>query len=164
MQVEDNGEPRALQKFWIQIPITDENDPPGNFQLESNLVEENSPIGQLVGSFLVQDQDFYQTHTFVLLQETPLSSEGNAFFIDDNQLHLARVLNYEQDEFILITVQTIDNGTIPKNVREIQRKQRKEFLYFRSQEIFSLKFSILMNYRIRMYFSRMLIQQYRMML
>lgn len=81
-------------------------------------MKENSPIGHLIGSFLVQDQDFYQTHTFTLLQEAPLSLKGNAFFIEDNQLHLARALDFEQEEFILITVQAIDNGTIPRNVCE----------------------------------------------
>lgn len=116
IQVEDQGQPRASQKFWIQIRITDENDPPVNLQLNTNLVKENSPIGYLISSFTVQDQDFYQTHSFHLLQETPISPDGNFLLIEDNQLRLARTPDYEQEQFLLITVQARDNGTIPKNV------------------------------------------------
>lgn len=114
--VEDNGEPKASQKFWIQINITDENDPPVNLQLDRNIVKENSPPGTLVGTFSVQDQDLYQTITFTIVNENSLAENGSYFVIEDNDLRLVRSPDYEQEPFVLITVQAIDNGLPPKIV------------------------------------------------
>ncbi|CAF1281839.1 unnamed protein product [Rotaria sp. Silwood1] len=114
--VEDNGVPRTSQKFWMQIVITDENDPPLNLQLDKNTVMENSPIGTLVGSFSVEDQDLYQTHTYTLVNENSFSSKGFCFTIEDNDLRLIRSPDFEQEQFILITVQATDNGIPPKNI------------------------------------------------
>ncbi len=119
IRVQDNGKPPASQKFWIEIKLTDENDPPINLQLDENLVKENSPIGTLIGAFSVKDEDIYQTHIFQLIEENPLSIKGNLFYIEDNILSLARSPDYEQEQFVLITVQAIDNGTIPQNVKQI---------------------------------------------
>ncbi|CAM4782539.1 unnamed protein product [Rotaria magnacalcarata] len=114
--VEDNGEPRASQKFWIQVKITDENDPPVNLMLDETAVKENSPIGTLVGSFLIDDQDLYQTHTYTLISENSFSNNGNLFSIEDNDLRLMRPPDYEQEEFVLITVHATDNGVPPKSI------------------------------------------------
>jgi hypothetical protein len=111
ISVQDNDEPRISQKFWIKIKITDENDSPINLQLNGNFIKENSPIGTLIGEFSVQDQDLYQIQTFFLLNE-------NIFLIENNFLRLARSLDYEQESFVFISVQVIDNGTIPKNVKD----------------------------------------------
>lgn len=112
----DNGSPPASQRFWMRLKITDENDPPINLQLNRNSVVENSPIGTIIGSFSVQDQDPYQTHTFHLLAEEHSSTNESLFYIEFNNLHLARIPNYEQEKFVLITVQAVDSGLPPQNV------------------------------------------------
>ncbi|CAF4767763.1 unnamed protein product [Rotaria socialis] len=114
--VEDNGEPRASQKFWMLVKITDENDPPVNLVLDKTTVKENSPIGTLVGSFSVDDQDLYQTHIYTIISENSFSNHGNLFSVEDNDLRLIRSPDYEQDEFILITVHATDNGIPPKSI------------------------------------------------
>ena len=116
IRVDDSGEPRASHKFWVEVKLTDENDPPINLQLDDNLVKENSPTGTLIGSFSVQDQDLYQTHTYKILNEDPLLPQGTLFTIEDGDLRLARSPDFEQEEFVLISVQATDNGTIPKTV------------------------------------------------
>jgi len=117
--VEDSGEPQASQKFWIEIKLTDENDPPVNLELDENFVKENSPIGTLIGSFSVQDEDLYQIHTYTIINQSPLLTNKNVFVIEDNNLRLAQSPDYEQNQFYRITVQAIDNGTIPKNVSRV---------------------------------------------
>ncbi|CAF1122720.1 unnamed protein product [Rotaria sordida] len=117
--VEDNGVPQASQKFWILIRITDENDPPLNLQLDKNIVMENSPIGTLIGSFSVEDQDLYQIHTYTLLNQSSFSSTGHILTIEDNGLRLLRSPDYEQEQFVLITVQATDNGIPPKNITNV---------------------------------------------
>lgn len=115
--VQDNGQPCASQKFWIKIKITNENDPPIDLKLDENIIKENSPIGTLIGSFSIKDQDLYQIHQFIILNQNPLLNNLNLFYIEDNDLRLANIPDYEQQQSILITVQAIDNGTIPKSVR-----------------------------------------------
>lgn len=162
IRVDDNGQPPASQKFWIQIRIIDENDPPVNLQLDANLVKENSPIGTLIGEFSVQDEDLYQTHTFTILYETPLDTNGNFFLIEDNELRLTRSPDYEQEQFILVTIQTMDNGTIPKNVRQriFKTKEKKKLISFRSPVFFSLKFLMLMNFLRLIFFFQILMMLY----
>ncbi|UJR34161.1 hypothetical protein I4U23_021569 [Adineta vaga] len=116
IHVEDNGIPREGQKFWIQIPITDENDPPIDLQLNQNTVRENSPNGTLIGTFSVKDQDLYQAHTFILLFQSSLIHNEEVFTIEDNSLRLIKSPDYEKEQSYLITVQAIDNGTIPLSV------------------------------------------------
>ena len=112
IRVDDNGTPPASQKFWIQVPLTDENDPPVNLQLDDNLIKENALIGTLIGSFSVEDEDLYQTHTFTLMDQ-------NLFFMDQNHLRLARSPDYEQEQYVVISVRATDNGTIPKSVSHL---------------------------------------------
>lgn len=114
--VQDNGIPNERQKFWLQIPLTDENDPPVDLQLNQNTVKENSPSGTLIGTFSVKDQDLYQTHTFTLLHQNSLTGNEGIFAIEDNDLRLIQSPNYEKDQTYLITVQATDNGTIPLSV------------------------------------------------
>lgn len=116
IQVSDSGEPPAHARYWLEVKLLDENDPPENLQLDQNSIDEHSPIGTLVGSFSVQDQDLYQTETYEILEESPLSSDGSLFTIEDNNLRLARVPDYEQEQFVLITVKATDSGTPAKSV------------------------------------------------
>ncbi|CAF0726212.1 unnamed protein product [Adineta steineri] len=116
INIKDNGQPSVSQKFWIQIRITDENDPPVNLQLNQNFIRENSPIGALIGSFSVEDQDLYQTHTYTLVNQSPLLNNGYLFVIEDNNLRLLQSPDYELDSFYIITVQCTDNGTPPASI------------------------------------------------
>lgn len=117
--VEDDSQPPASQKFWIQVQITDENDPPVNLILDENTVKENSPSGKLVGSFSVDDQDLYQTHTYELINEESFTEYGRLFTIEDNNLRLLRSPDYELEQFILITVQVTDNGVPMRSVSNL---------------------------------------------
>ncbi|CAF3966087.1 unnamed protein product, partial [Adineta steineri] len=116
INIKDNGQPSVSQKFWIQIRITDENDPPVNLQLNQNFIRENSPIGTLIGSFSAEDQDLYQTHTYTLVNQSPLLNNGFLFVIEDNNLRLLQSPDYELDSFYIITVQCTDNGTPPASI------------------------------------------------
>ena len=101
----------------MEVKLIDENDPPENLQLDQNTISEHSPIATLIGSFSVQDQDLAHVQTYQILDESPISSEGTLFFIEDNNLRLARVPDYEQEQFILISVQATDSGEPPRSVR-----------------------------------------------
>ncbi|CAF1591017.1 unnamed protein product, partial [Adineta ricciae] len=114
--VEDNGTPRASQRFWIQVMVTDENDPPVDLQLNQNTVKENSPIGTLIGTFSVEDQDLYQNHSFMLVHQSSSFKNQSIFEIENNELRLLQSPDYEQDQFHLITVRATDNATSPLSV------------------------------------------------
>ena len=116
IRVDDSGIPPASSKFWLEVKLLDENDPPVHMTLDENTVSENSPISTLIGSFDVQDEDLYQTATYQLISEAPLTANGPHFYIEDNNLRLARSPDFEQGQFILVRIQATDNGTIPKSV------------------------------------------------
>ena len=151
IQVSDSGQPQAHARFWLEIKLIDENDPPENLQLDQNTIDEHSPIGTLIGSFSVQDQDLSQTQTYQILEEDPISSAGSLFFIEDNNLRLARVPDYEQEQFILISVQAMDSGQPSKSVRSdvyfCFSLNYENHVLFRSPVVFLLKSSISMNCR-----------------
>ncbi|CAF0955062.1 unnamed protein product [Didymodactylos carnosus] len=111
VMVEDYGLPRAYNKFWIEVIIIDENDPPVNLRLDDNIVAENSPIGTLIGSFSAQDQDIYQ-----ILNYTLLDDPSGLFYMDGNTLRLGKLPDYEKYHRVTITVEAKDNGTEPKNI------------------------------------------------
>lgn len=117
--VEDEGEPPASSKFWIQVHLLDENDPPIDLELDQNTVAEKSPIGTLIGELSVRDQDRGQVHTYEIIDEDPKSPLGNLFMIDGNNLRLARVPDFEQGQFVVVNIRATDNGTIPKSVSSV---------------------------------------------
>jgi hypothetical protein len=116
IRVDDSGTPVGSAKFWVEVTLLDENDPPVHMSLDENTIMENSPIGSLIGSFAVHDQDLYQTATYELISEDPITASGTLFYIEDNNLRLARLPDFEQDQFVLIRMRATDNGTIPRNV------------------------------------------------
>jgi hypothetical protein len=130
VRVDDNGQPSASQEFWIEILITDENDPPVNLQLNENTIKENSPIGTLIGSFSVQDEDLYQIQTFTITNENGSFMDETLFFIEENLLRLARSPDYEQEQFVVVSVQATDNGTFPKSVRSRRLSIFKKYDHF----------------------------------
>lgn len=97
------------------ITITNANDAPTNISLNSSSVQENQPVGTLVGNLSSTDQDSGDTHTYSLVSGT--GDTGNDdFSISGSQLQTAASFNREAKSSYTIRVQTDDNngGTFEK--------------------------------------------------
>lgn len=76
----------------LTINVTDANDGPTQSALSNNLVDENVPIGTVIGSFTTTDQDANDTHTYQLqttfdfeingVNRSPIAIVGNNLMTD----------------------------------------------------------------------------------
>ena len=106
IKVTDNGIPPNDFAKSFTIQILNQNDPPRNLRLTSNIVPENASIGYIIGQFLVDDEDNWQNHSFALV-----SSDNQTFKLDrDNNLLKAKSTNYESNKSHKIIVEVMDNG------------------------------------------------------
>lgn len=100
---------------WVgidDISIT-ANDAPTGFSLSPNSVFENKPAGTVVGTLTAIDPNGSDTHTFNLVN-SPACIGGGAdnamFFISDNSLFTAAILDYETDASHTVCVLVMDNN------------------------------------------------------
>ncbi|HEY9642830.1 MAG TPA: cadherin domain-containing protein, partial [Coleofasciculaceae cyanobacterium] len=110
------------------FPITINNLPeaPIDLTLSATQVDENQPIGTIVGSFTTTDQDVGDTHTYTLITGT--GGEDNAAFdLVNNQLRLKVVPDFETKPQYSILVRTTDStGRFLDKVFTIQVKDLPE--------------------------------------
>lgn len=93
----------------------DKNDAPVDITLSNNIVQENVPIGTVVGFFSTADFDPLDTHSYGF---TEPYGDGNGRFaiVNGNELVTAEEIDFEAiPQPLLITVESTDNGldTIP---------------------------------------------------
>ncbi|MBU2019244.1 MAG: cadherin domain-containing protein, partial [Bacteroidetes bacterium] len=108
IKVSDGGGCSYVKTF--QISILDANDTPSEISLSNSTVEENQPVGTLVGNFSSIDEDVSNTHTYALVSGTG-SAQNSYFNITNNQLVTSAILNHEQLNSYSIRVRTTDNGS-----------------------------------------------------
>ena len=126
IKVTDNGIPPNDFAKSFTIQILNQNDPPRNLRLTSNIVPENASIGYIIGQFLVDDEDDGQNHSFTLV-----SSDNQRFILDrDNNLRKAKSTNYETSKSHQIFVEVEDNGYPTMKVHCVKRIQIRSFFWF----------------------------------
>jgi gliding motility-associated-like protein len=81
--------------------------PPTDILISNNSIDENLPVGTLVGTFSTADLDEGESH-FYSLVDGEGSSANNRFFIAANQLRTALSFDYEKQNSYSIRVQTED--------------------------------------------------------
>ncbi len=83
--------------------------PPTNIQLSSASVQENQPVGSLVGLFAATDPDADDAFTYSLVSGAGDADNGS-FYIDGNQLKTNAIFDYETKSTYNIRVRTSDYG------------------------------------------------------
>ncbi len=94
------------------ISVTDANDLPTSLQLSANTLNENVPIGSLIGSLSATDPDASDSLTFRFVSGT---NDNSKFSLSGNQLLSAEVFNFELKSSYRVDIQAIDkslNGPI----------------------------------------------------
>ena len=86
------------------------NQSPNAIYLSSNEVEENSPVGIIIGTFSVSDPNPNSIHQVTLLDQNESGAQVNFFSDENNTLRTGRVLDFEKNQSVEITVRAIDEG------------------------------------------------------
>ena len=88
------------------------NQSPSAIYLSNNEVEENSPVGIIIGTFSVSDPNPNSFHQVTLLDQNDSGAEVNFFIDENNTLRTGRVLDFEKNQSVEITVRAIDEGNL----------------------------------------------------
>ena len=88
------------------------NQSPSAIYLSNNEVEENSPVGIIIGTFSVSDPNPNSFHQVTLLDQNESGAEVNFFIDENNTLRTGRVLDFEKNQSVEITVRAIDEGNL----------------------------------------------------
>jgi Raf kinase inhibitor-like YbhB/YbcL family protein len=108
--VTDNGTPSLSTPATVTIGVNDVNDAPviGN---QSFAVDENSPVGTVVGTVVASDADAGQTLTYAIIG----GNTGDDFAIDPDAgtITVVGALDYETLDTYVLTVQVTDSAPSP---------------------------------------------------
>ena len=108
----DSGSLSFDKQFTISV--TNVNEPPTDISLDNQNIDENKPIGSLVGNLAqVGDPDSGETYTFTLLTSGCSGSfpDSSSFQISGSQLQSAVSFNYEVKNSYSICVRVNDPGS-----------------------------------------------------
>src|SRR5262245_31313658 len=87
------------------ITVNNVNEAPTDIALSPSSVNENQPVGTVVGSFSTTDPDAGDTHTYTLVAGVG-STDNGSFTIAGNQLQTAAVFDLETKSSYSIRVQS----------------------------------------------------------
>ena len=93
----------------FDIGVTDVNEAPTDVGLEPTSVEENEPVGTVVGSFTTTDPDAGESFTYDLMPGEGDADNGS-FLIDGNTLTTAETFDFESADTYSIRVRSTDSG------------------------------------------------------
>jgi len=91
------------------ITVNDINDAPTALLLNAAKIPENNQVGDEIGTFITQDQDVWDSHTYHLVAG-PGDTGNAAFAIDGNRLLAAQSFDYEAQTSYSIRVRVTDLG------------------------------------------------------
>ncbi|MEQ8415692.1 MAG: Ig-like domain-containing protein [Imperialibacter sp.] len=93
--------------FVIQISNVAENSPPSNITLVGTSVNENSPLGTVVGTLSSTDADGGDSHTYALIAGEGDTNNGS-FYIAGNSLRTNAVFDFETKTSYSVRIRTSD--------------------------------------------------------
>ena len=93
----------------LVILVINVNDPPTNIILSSNSIQENVPLGTVLGALSTTDADDFDSFTYSLVTGAGDANNAN-WLINGNQLVSNAAINFEQTKFQQVRIRTVDAG------------------------------------------------------
>ena len=109
VRVADQGGLTLDKNFVISVNDLVENNPPTDITLSSTTVDENQPVGTVVGTLGAIDPDTGDTFTFSLACTVP-SADDSSFNINGADLRTSDVFDFETKSAYNICVRVADQG------------------------------------------------------
>ncbi|MEM7533433.1 MAG: cadherin domain-containing protein, partial [Chloroflexota bacterium] len=100
----DDGRGKTFEKAFT-ITISDVNDAPTNISLSSTAVDENQPVGTVVGTLTTTDEDLVDFHNYTIV-----GGDVSAFTINDDLVSTTAIFNHEVKASYAITVRSTDHS------------------------------------------------------
>ncbi|QKG79124.1 gliding motility-associated C-terminal domain-containing protein [Tenuifilum thalassicum] len=105
-------------KFWVMsadetdtsfynVHVTHYNNVPSKVSLSDSIIDETYKTGSLVGYLSADDQDFEDIHSFELV-EGEGDNHNSMFYINGNELRLAKDIYFQTNTFLSIRVKADD--------------------------------------------------------
>jgi outer membrane protein assembly factor BamB len=115
INAEDNAKIPA--QFDLPIQISDANEAPDGFELNTTNLDENLPEGTVVGNLTASDPDAGDTHQFALSESNQYPDNG-FFYILGSQLKTSGSLDHETQDSFQIRILAIDSmgASFPKTI------------------------------------------------
>ncbi|KAL4238399.1 hypothetical protein ACF0H5_003108 [Mactra antiquata] len=113
VEVLDSGNPPLRGVFGFDVQVTDINEPPRNIRLTGNKFKLGSPIGTVIGSLSVHDDDIGQSHSFKLLgtsEYIEVSVGGQITVLDSG--------NLVEGQIFEVMIKATDSGSPPLSADE----------------------------------------------
>ena len=105
IETTDNGG-KSYSKF-ISIDILNLNEDPTDILLSPQYVNENEPIGKLIGLLSTIDVDLNDNHTYSFISDAS-ANDNDAFSIVGNQLLSNKIFDYEVKSDYVVRIKTED--------------------------------------------------------
>jgi murein DD-endopeptidase MepM/ murein hydrolase activator NlpD len=107
LRTTDSGGASFEKAFTIKV--TNLNEAPTSLSLDANTLQENMPIGTMIGAFSTTDQDSGDTHSYSLVSGTG-STDNSMYSISGNTLKAKTSVDYEAKTTHSIRVRVTDSG------------------------------------------------------
>lgn len=107
IQTEDHQGITFSKSF--NIKVTTINEAPTNILLSKSVIDENSPIGSVIGLLSTVDANQDDAHTYSLVTGD-LDTNNESFKIEGDQLLVSEVFDYESKSVYTVRIQTKDKG------------------------------------------------------
>ncbi len=91
------------------INIADSNDAPTDIALGTQSLNENKPVGSFIGQFSTTDADAVSSFAYTLTSGVG-ATNNTSFYISNDSLYSAAILNFELQNSFSIRVSSTDNG------------------------------------------------------
>ena len=101
---EDNAEITAV----FEVRVLPEHDAPTDISITQTSIDENAPVGTVVGSLSASDADLSDTFTFSLV-DGGVPNDNSLFQINGTDLQTREVLNFETQDSYSVFVRATDN-------------------------------------------------------
>ena len=114
---------RDQAKFGLINPL---NDAPTGISLSKNLIKENSPVGTVIGSIIVEDPDSDDKYKFGIARDN-----RDDFEVKGLNLVSKRLFDYESKQNYSISIQVKDSGNenfVGEVNVEVENQNEKPFL------------------------------------
>jgi hypothetical protein len=108
----DSGTGSLTHEEQFTITVTDANDAPTAIDLDVQDIDENLPVGTVIGTFTTTDPDAGDTFTYATIGGSPGDEDNDSFTISGNQLLSGEIFDFEarSPAVYSVRVQTTDSG------------------------------------------------------
>ncbi|MFT7034260.1 MAG: hypothetical protein ACJA2S_002773, partial [Cyclobacteriaceae bacterium] len=111
IDLQSNDQNGGIVEQQITLNVIDQNDAPNDLKLSNTTIEENKPLGTIVGILETADQDVDETFLYSLVAGIG-SDDNTSFQVVGNELQSRTIFDFESKQTYTVRLETKDSGEI----------------------------------------------------